>query len=205
MPTKVCIHGHTYTSVSNNKPCPNCAIQATSIWASLSAPVQRALAAANITTTKQLSRFTLEQLLSMHGIGPSAMPKLSLILELLGLQFKYIPNEQVSAYINIQLPAAKKHLLALRKTILASVPNATETFSYQMPGFKYLQKPLIYFAAYSNHIGVYALPNTHKQFAAELAPYKQGKGSVQFPINAKLPIHLIRSMVLFNKNEISKK
>ena len=85
----------------------------------------------------------------------------------------------------------------VRETILKHAPEAVESISYGMPAYKYKGKPLVYFAGYKNHIGFYATPAGHTEFAAELANYKQGKGSVQFPINQPLPLDLIGRMVAF--------
>ena len=83
----------------------------------------------------------------------------------------------------------------IRTIILQEAPNAQEGISYQMPAYKINKKPLIYFAAYKNHIGLYATPTAHKEFAAQLANYKQGKSSVQFPLNEPMPFDLIRQIV----------
>jgi uncharacterized protein YdhG (YjbR/CyaY superfamily) len=64
-----------------------------------------------------------------------------------------------------------------------------------MPAYKFNGKPLMYFAAYARHIGIYATPCSHEAFADELAAYKQGKGSVQFPLDRPLPVALIRRMI----------
>lgn len=70
-----------------------------------------------------------------------------------------------------------------------------------MPAYKTFKKPLVYFAGYKNHIGFYATPTGHKTFAKELSIYKQGKGSVQFPLNTSLPTDLITRIVLFRAKE----
>ncbi len=49
-----------------------------------------------------------------------------------------------------------------------------------MPAYKLNGKPLVYFAGYENHVGLYATPSGHAAFEKELSEYKQGKGSVQF-------------------------
>jgi len=54
-----------------------------------------------------------------------------------------------------------------------------------------------YIAAFKNHIGLYATPSGHAAFADELSKYKQGKGSVQFPLNEPLPDDLIVRIVKF--------
>ena len=45
-------------------------------FASLSAPAQRALLNAGITDLKKLSKYTAEEILSLHGMGASSIPKL---------------------------------------------------------------------------------------------------------------------------------
>lgn len=96
----------------------------------------------------------------------------------------------------------------MRSTIKTAAPEAEESISYGMPAYKLFQKPLVYFAGYKNHIGFYATPTGHSEFQEELSKYKQGKGSVQFPIDQPLPIALITRIVQFrvaeNKRKASK-
>lgn len=54
----------------------------------ISAPARRALVGAGITTLKDLSRFSKEELLKLHGVGPSALPPLRTALRRAGLHFK---------------------------------------------------------------------------------------------------------------------
>lgn len=89
----------------------------------------------------------------------------------------------------------------MRKTIKAAAPKAEEAINYGMPGYKYLGKPLVYFGGFENHIGFYATPTGHDAFKKELSVYKQGKGSVQFPLSEKLPLDLIKRIVQFRVKE----
>ncbi len=90
----------------------------------------------------------------------------------------------------------QKILKEVRLRINKAAPDAEETISYGMPAFKYYGM-LVYFAAYEKHIGFYATPSGHSKFEKELSKYKQGKGSVQFPLNAPIPLDLITEMVKF--------
>jgi len=85
----------------------------------------------------------------------------------------------------------------IRSTIRQAAPDAEESISYGMPAYKTYGKPLVYFAGFKNHIGFYATPTGHAEFAKELSKYKQGKGSVQFPIDQPMPLELIFQMVEF--------
>ena len=96
----------------------------------------------------------------------------------------------------------QERLRAVLSTIRAANPKAEERWSYKMPGFHYQGKPLVYFAGYAEHIGVYALPDTHAEFIERLSSYKRGKGSVQFPHDCDLPLALIADMVVHRSKAI---
>lgn len=93
----------------------------------------------------------------------------------------------------------------VRATIKQAAPEAQESISYGMPAYKTNGKSLVYFAAFKNHIGFYATPTGHSEFAEELSKYKQGKGSVQFPLNKPIPLELISRIVKFRVEENMKK
>ena len=94
----------------------------------------------------------------------------------------------------------------LRKIIHAQNINLEEYIGYQMPAFKYKNKPLLYFAAYKKHIGFYPLPDVLKEFESDFIErkYKFSKGAVQFPIEEDLPLDLIEKMLQFRVKEIRK-
>lgn len=89
----------------------------------------------------------------------------------------------------------------IRAIITKQAPEAVESISYGMPAFKLNGKPLVYYAGYKNHVGFYATPTGHSEFAEELSHYKQGKGSVQFPLTEPLPVDLIQRIVIFRIGE----
>lgn len=93
----------------------------------------------------------------------------------------------------------------VRSTIKQAAPDAEESISYGMPAYKTHGKPLVYFAGFKNHIGFYATPTGHEEFAKELSKYKQGKGSVQFPIDQPMPLELISQIVEFRVIENQEK
>ena len=99
----------------------------------------------------------------------------------------------------------KIKLQEIRNTILQAASNATEGISYGMPAYKLNGKILVYFAGYKNHIGFYATPTGHFAFQSDLSRYKQGKGSVQFPIEDPMPLELIKRMVEFKVEQSRQK
>lgn len=105
--------------------------------------------------------------------------------------------KNIDEYI-ITFPAEVQELLEQIRTIIReNAPGAVESISYGMPAFKLNNKPLVYFAGYENHIGFYATPSGHAEFAKELAGYKQGRGSVQFPLDKPIPFDLIGRIVAY--------
>jgi len=111
-------------------------------------------------------------------------------------QFKTIDE-----YIKASPTDVQGILQSLRLTIRKAAPEAVETISYQMPTFKLNGKGLVYFAAFKNHIGFYPIPSGIEAFKKELSRYKQGKGSVQFPIDKPIPYDLVRRIVRFRAKE----
>lgn len=114
-------------------------------------------------------------------------------------------SPDVMSYIDQFPKAAASRLLQIRSVILEYAPEASESISYGMPAYKTYGKPLVYFAGYDRHIGFYATPTGHEAFATELSQYKQGKGSVQFPLDQPLPLELISRIVAFRVDENQKK
>lgn len=110
----------------------------------------------------------------------------------------------VDRYISAFPPDVQKILEKIRSIIKEVAPDAIESMAYQMPAYKTNKKPLVYFAGFRKHIGLYATPAGHEEFASELARYKHGKGSVQFPLDEPVPYELIRQMVEFRVHENKK-
>ena len=110
--------------------------------------------------------------------------------------------KDVETYIAQFPDEVQKILEKIRKIILSEVPEAEERISYAMPGYYLNKKPLVYFAGYKNHIGFYATPTGHEKFEKELSKFKQGKGSVQFPLNQAIPYDLIKEIVKFRKENL---
>jgi uncharacterized protein YdhG (YjbR/CyaY superfamily) len=110
---------------------------------------------------------------------------------------KAVARKNVDEYINEFPKDVQALLIQVRNTIIKNAPHAEEGISYGMPAYKIHGKPLVYFAGFKNHIGFYATPSGHKEFEKELANYKQGKGSVQFPIDKPMPLKLIAKIVKY--------
>jgi uncharacterized protein YdhG (YjbR/CyaY superfamily) len=107
----------------------------------------------------------------------------------------------IDEYIAGFPPETQIVLEEMRALIRTSAPGATETISYAIPTFDLNGRHLVHFAGYKSHIGFYPVPSGLEAFKEDLMPYKQGKGSVQFPLGQPLPADLIRRIVEFRVAE----
>ena len=89
---------------------------------------------------------------------------------------------QVRAYFAALPPDSRRELRKLRAAIRQAVPGAVEGFSYRMPLFRLDGRPLIWYAAFTHHIGVYPIGAAIRRAqAAALKKYAVSTGTVRFP------------------------
>lgn len=113
---------------------------------------------------------------------------------------RMVKSTNIDEYIATFPKETQKMLEQLRTLIHKIAPQANEVISYGMPAFK-LKGMLLWFAAYSKHIGFYPKASGIEAFKKELSIYKRAKGSVQFPLDKSLPLGLITKMVKFRVKE----
>jgi uncharacterized protein YdhG (YjbR/CyaY superfamily) len=94
-------------------------------------------------------------------------------------------------------------LKKLRRTIKAAAPKATESVSYGIVGYKLGGERLVYFGYWKAHIALYGSSGRfNKAHAAELKPYVQSKGTIQFPADKPIPHSLVTKIVKARVAEI---
>ena len=100
----------------------------------------------------------------------------------------------VDAYLDALPEGVRGPLDDLRRLIRSLAPTAVESISYGMPGYKYLGRPLTYFAAWKRHWALYAMDAAAHRDA--LLDYTIGEnGTIQFPLGQPLPKGLITTLV----------
>lgn len=114
-------------------------------------------------------------------------------------------SKDVPSYIQGFSKEIQMKLKELRKAVRSVAPKAEESISYGMPAYKFEGRPLAYFAAFKKHIGFYPTPEGTKAFAKHIAVYKHAKGSIQFPLDKKIPIALVKNIVKFKMRQIKEK
>ena len=120
-----------------------------------------------------------------------------------------MPNfETIDDYIASQPSEVQSVLQELRSIIKEAAPDAIEVLNYKVPSFILVpggkRDQQIMMAGYATFVGFYPFPSTMEKFSAELKAFKQGKGSVQFPLDKPLPKDLIIRIVKYRRDEIMK-
>lgn len=115
------------------------------------------------------------------------------------------PANNIDDYIASFPEEMQKILKKIRQTIQKAAPEATEAIKYQIPTYVTAAGSLVHFAAYKNHIGFYPSPSAIEKFKEEFAFYKTSKGAVQFPLDSKIPLELIKRVVEFRVKETNEK
>jgi uncharacterized protein YdhG (YjbR/CyaY superfamily) len=108
----------------------------------------------------------------------------------------------IDEYITAFPKEVQDVLEKIRSTIRESAPKAEEAISYGIPAFRLNgSRGSVYFAGWKNHIGFYPTPSGIEAFKKEMAPFKQEKGSVQFPLDKPIPYDLVKKIVRYKVTE----
>lgn len=110
------------------------------------------------------------------------------------------PPADVDAYIAGFPPATQDCLQEVRRAIALAAPEATECISYGMPAFRQ-GRILVYFAGYARHVGFYPSGTGIAAFAHRFEGLVHSKGAVQFPLEAPMPVELVREITAFRVEE----
>ena len=112
--------------------------------------------------------------------------------------------KNIDEYIASFPPEVRAILKKIRLTIKNAAPGAQETISYKIPAFR-LQRILVYFAAFKNHIGLYPPVKGDAKLVKAASAYAGEKGNLQFPLDHPIPYGLIERIVKFRVKQNSSK
>lgn len=110
--------------------------------------------------------------------------------------------DAVDRYLASCPPQAHGHLREMRALLRECLPDAVERMSYGIPTYDLQGRHVIHFGGYEQHIGLYPTSTGIAAFAGDLAAYRTGKGTVQFPLGQPLPTDLIRRIAAFRAAEV---
>jgi uncharacterized protein YdhG (YjbR/CyaY superfamily) len=118
---------------------------------------------------------------------------------------KAVPKS-VDEYLARVPQPARSTLKKVRAAIRSALPHeATEAISYQIPAFKYKGRPLVWFAAFSNHCSLFPTASLIAAFKNQLKAFQVSKGTIQFPVDKPLPAALLKKMVKMRLAQNEKK
>jgi uncharacterized protein YdhG (YjbR/CyaY superfamily) len=112
--------------------------------------------------------------------------------------------KEIDQYIATFPTEVQMVLEQVRQTIRDAAADAKETISYQMPAFKQ-HGILVYFAAWTKHIGLYPPISGDKTLERAVARYAGPKGNLQFPLNEPIPYDLVERIVKLRVKQDSAK
>lgn len=113
--------------------------------------------------------------------------------------------ENVHDYIAQFPKPIQKKLKTLRSLVLKNAKGVNEKIGYGIPSYNF-QGMLLYYAAFKNHLGFFAMPSAIVKFEKQLKKYSLSKGTIRFPLDEELPEKLISRIIKFRVQEnISKK
>ena len=112
----------------------------------------------------------------------------------------------VESYIAAAPKEARNKLREISKAIKSVAPKAEEKISYGMPYYTYKGR-LAHFAAFKDHVSLFAMPLIVGAEKGELRKYQTGKSTLRFSLDEELPFPLIRKLVRagVRRNEARKK
>jgi uncharacterized protein YdhG (YjbR/CyaY superfamily) len=114
-------------------------------------------------------------------------------------------HTSIDAYIATFPADVQEKLQALRAAIRAAAPDTTESISYGIPTYKLGKAVVIYFAGWKQHLAVYPALAGDEALQRDLAPYRESKGTLHFPLDQALPLDLVQRAVKARLDEINAK
>lgn len=108
----------------------------------------------------------------------------------------------IDEYIAAASSEVQLVLEKIRRIVRSAAPDAQELISYRMPAFR-LNGILVYFAAFTNHVGIYPPVSGDPKLEKALRPYAGPKGNLKFPLDRPIPYGLIKRVVQLRVRQAS--
>jgi len=107
----------------------------------------------------------------------------------------------VTGYIEAAPKEAQGKLREIRTILKGVAPKARETLKWGMPVFEE-GRILFSYCAYKSHLNFTPTHPAMEPFKDELAKFKTGKDTIQFPYDKPLPKALIRKIAAFRAKQV---
>lgn len=111
---------------------------------------------------------------------------------------------QVRRYVSSQPAKHRAALRTIRAAIRSMAPKAVEHFSYGIPGFRLDGRPLVWYAAFKQHVSLYPVTAAiRRPLAADIKGYETSTGTIRFPLDEPMPVALIKKIVKARAREVA--
>lgn len=110
----------------------------------------------------------------------------------------------VTQYIHAAPKEAQKKLREIRVILKSVAPEARETLKWGSPVFEQ-RRILFSYTAFKSHLNFMPTGPAMKPFRKELAKYRTGKDTIQFPYDKPLPRVLIRKIAAYRFKQVREK
>jgi len=115
-----------------------------------------------------------------------------------------IKAKTVEEYIEAAPLEAREKLCEIRAILQKVVPNATEAVKWGSPVFE--EKRILFaYGAYKTHLSFMPTSNSMEPFKEELAEFKTGQDTIQFPYDKPLPAKLIQKIAAYRAKQVKEK
>ena len=107
----------------------------------------------------------------------------------------------VDEYSDAAPQAAQEKLHEIRAILKKVAPKATETLKWGSPVFEE-GRILFSYSAHKSHLNFSPTGPAMEPFGEELATFKTGKDTIQFPYDKPLPRDLIRRIAVYRAKQV---
>ena len=105
--------------------------------------------------------------------------------------------ETVADYLD-HLPTSSRQVVEqIRSIIDEIVPEALHRISYGIPAACLGGRPILFYAAWKKHIGLYPIYSGPPDFEAVIGPYRYGKDTVRLPFGTPIPVDVVKTILAY--------
>lgn len=110
--------------------------------------------------------------------------------------------QTVSEYLEHIPPDQRQEFERIRKVVYELVPDATETMVYGVPTFKYKDRNLLHFGAFTHHMSIFPGPHAIEVLRLKLSDYKIARGTIKYTNQNLIPEALVIELLTVGKADI---
>ncbi|RST85689.1 DUF1801 domain-containing protein [Aquibium carbonis] len=103
--------------------------------------------------------------------------------------------ESVDTYLEALPELPRTIMVRIRELIASVAPGAQEAIRYGMPTALLDGASIVYYAAWKRHVGLYPVYRGSPDYEEKIAPWRDWKDTVRFPLETEVPYDVIELIV----------